>query len=121
MKCLYYTLKYTGQTGRTFDTRYKKHIQAIRNNHSNSRYSNHILNILHKYDTITDRLDFIRAGKKGKHLNTLERYHIYLTKKDNFHMNEIHINNFHSIFETLYEPYNREQHVKVKVKVKLSL
>lgn len=59
-----------------FDTKYKKHIQAIRNKHSNSRYSNHILNIGHKYGTIAvDMMDFIRTGKKGKHLNTLERYH----------------------------------------------
>jgi hypothetical protein len=42
IKCLDCPLKYTGQTGRTFNIRYKEHIQAIRNNNSNSGYSNHI-------------------------------------------------------------------------------
>jgi hypothetical protein len=45
MKCLGCPLKYIGQTGRTFNIRYKEHIQAIRNNNGNSGYSNHILNV----------------------------------------------------------------------------
>jgi hypothetical protein len=40
--------------GRTFNIRYKEHIQAIRNNNSNSGYSNHIPNTGHTYGTITD-------------------------------------------------------------------
>jgi hypothetical protein len=38
MKCLDYPLKKKEQTGRAFHTRYKEHIQAIRNNNSNSGY-----------------------------------------------------------------------------------
>jgi hypothetical protein len=71
-----------------FNTRYK---EAIRNNHSNTGYSNHILNTGHKYGTIVDTVDVIRTGKKGKHLNTSEKCHIYLTKKDNLQMNKIHV------------------------------
>jgi hypothetical protein len=43
---------------------------AIRNNHNNSGYSNHILNTGHTYGTIKDTMDIIRKGHKGKHLNT---------------------------------------------------
>jgi hypothetical protein len=35
MKCIGCPLKYTGQTGRTFNVRYKENIHAIRNNNSN--------------------------------------------------------------------------------------
>jgi hypothetical protein len=93
--------------------RNKEHTKAIRNNHSNSGYSNHILNTGHKYGTISDTMDVIRTEKKGKHLNTLERYHIYLTKKGNLrvHMNETCIDTFNPIFETLHELCNKEQHV----------
>jgi hypothetical protein len=35
-----------------------------------------ILNTGHKYGTITQTIDSIRTCKKGKHLNTLEKYHI---------------------------------------------
>jgi hypothetical protein len=59
-------LKYIGQTGR-----YKEHMQAIRNNNSNSGYSNHILNAGHNYGTITNTTDIIRTHRKGKHVNTL--------------------------------------------------
>jgi hypothetical protein len=44
---------------------------------ANSRYSNHILSMGHTYGTITDIMDVIKMGRKGRHLNTLERYHIY--------------------------------------------
>jgi hypothetical protein len=74
MICLDCTLKYTGQTGRTFNIRYKEHIQAIRNNNDNSTYSNHTLSTGHTYRTITDTMDFIRLGRKGNHSNTLEKY-----------------------------------------------
>jgi hypothetical protein len=63
-------LKHIGQTERTFNIRYKEHIQTIRNNSSNSRYSNNTLNTGHTYGTITDTMDI--TGKKGKHSNTLE-------------------------------------------------
>jgi hypothetical protein len=93
MKYLDCTLKYIGKTGRTFNIRYKEHIQAIRNN-NNSRYSNHILgtnNTHHTYTAyktyttyITDNLDVMRLGRKGNHSNTLEKYYIcnvtYITK-----------------------------------------
>jgi hypothetical protein len=39
--------KYKGQTGRTFNIRYKEHIETIGNNNGNSGYSNHILNTGH--------------------------------------------------------------------------
>jgi hypothetical protein len=33
-------------------------------------------------------MDIIKTGKKGKHLNTVEKYHIYNISKDNLHMND---------------------------------
>jgi hypothetical protein len=36
-------------------------------------------------------MDIITTGRKGKYLNTLERYHIYEINKENLHMNDTHI------------------------------
>jgi hypothetical protein len=69
-------LKYIGQTGRIFRTKYEEHIEAIRNNNSNSGYSDHILNTGHAYRSISDTMKVVKIEKKGKHLNTLEKYHI---------------------------------------------
>jgi hypothetical protein len=70
-----------GQTGRTFNIRYKEHIHDIRGNNSNRGYSNHILNTGHTHGTITDTMEII-TRKKGKHLNPLERYHIYKANRE---------------------------------------
>jgi hypothetical protein len=52
-------------------------VEEIRNNNSNSGYSSYILNMGQTYGTITDTMDIVRTHKKGKHLNTLEKYPIY--------------------------------------------
>jgi hypothetical protein len=108
MKCLDCPLKYVRQSGRAFCTRYKENIQAIRNNNSNSGYSNHILNTGHKYGTtVTDTMDIIRAHGKGKHLNTLENYHIYKLSKDNIQMNDTNTDTHNPIFKALQETNTR--------------
>jgi hypothetical protein len=96
MKCLDCPLKYIGETGRMLNIRYKQHIHAIRSNKSNSGYSNHMLNKGHAYGTITDTMGIIRTGKKFKHLNALEKYHICRISKNNQHMNDT----YNPIFET---------------------
>jgi hypothetical protein len=57
-------------------------------NRGSSRYSNHIVNTGHTYGTITDTMDVIRTGRKGRHMNTLEKYHIYKISRNNLHMND---------------------------------
>jgi hypothetical protein len=66
MKCLDCPLKYIGQTGRKFHTRYNEYIQAIRNNNYNLGHLSCTLNTGHKYRTITDTMDIIRTYKKRK-------------------------------------------------------
>jgi hypothetical protein len=83
VKCLDCPLKYIGQTGRTFSVRYKEHIHAIRNSSSNSGYSKHFMNTGHTYGKITDTMNIIRTGRKGRPLNTLKKYRIYKIGKNN--------------------------------------
>jgi hypothetical protein len=103
MKCLDCPLKYIGQTGRTFDIRYKEHIHAIRKNNGNSGYSNHILDTGHTYGTMTDTMDIIKTGRQGRHLNTLEKYHSHRISKNILHMNDTYVDTHTPIFEILYE------------------
>jgi hypothetical protein len=79
VKCMDCPLKYAGQTGRIFYSRYKEHIQTIRNNNINSGYSNHILSTRHAYGSITDTMEIMETERKLKHLNTLEKYHMYIS------------------------------------------
>jgi hypothetical protein len=66
MKCPDCALKYVGQTVRTFNTRYKVHVQANRNKYSNSGYSNHILDTGHTYGTILDTMDTVACRPVAK-------------------------------------------------------
>jgi hypothetical protein len=66
-----------------------------------------MLNTGHTYDTITDTMDIIKTGRKDKHLNSLEKYHIYIISKDNIHMNDTYIDTFNPIFEALHKLYTR--------------
>jgi hypothetical protein len=65
--------------GKTFNTKDKEHIHDIRGNNGNTGYSDHILNTGHTYGTITDTMEIITTGIKGRYLNTLEKYHIYIS------------------------------------------
>jgi hypothetical protein len=56
---------------------------------------------------MTDIMDIITTGRKGKHLNTLDRYHIYKISRENLHMNDRHIDTHNPIFEALQEIYTK--------------
>jgi hypothetical protein len=118
MKCLDCPLKYIGQTGRTFNVRYKGHAHAIKSNNSNSGYSNHILYTGHTCGTVRDTMDVIRTGRKGRHLNPLEKYHIYKISRTNLHMDNRHIDTHSPIFQTIHELCDRQQHVHYQKRYK---
>jgi hypothetical protein len=105
-KCLDCPLKYFGQTGSTFNVSYKEHIHAIRSNNSNSGHLNHILNTGHTYGTVTDTVDVIRIGRKGRHLNTLEKYYIYKISRSNLHVKDTYSEAHNPIFQTVHELYD---------------
>jgi hypothetical protein len=98
-------LKYIGQTVRTFKTRHKEYIQAIRANNANSGYSNHMLNTGHTYECITNTMQIFKTEKK--YLNTLEKYHIYMTRKGGLQVNDIYIDTRNTIFEVIQDLNNR--------------
>jgi hypothetical protein len=109
MKCMDCPLKYIGHTGQTFCTRYKEHIQAIRNN-INLGYLNHILSRGHAYGSVTDTMEGMEVERKGKHLNTLEKYHIYRLSRSRLHMNDAHVDTYNPIFEAKEEVDTRQRH-----------
>jgi hypothetical protein len=77
LKCNDCPLKYIGQTGRTFKTRYNEHVHAIKTNKQNSKYAEHTLDTGHTYSATNETLEMLHTEKKGQLLNTLEGYHIH--------------------------------------------
>jgi hypothetical protein len=48
-------------------------------------------------------MEIIKKHKKGKHMNTLEKYHIHKLYNHNLHMNDRAIEANNPIFKTLHE------------------
>jgi hypothetical protein len=92
---------YIGQTGRNFKTRFKEHIQDIRNNRTKTGYSQHVIITGHKYGNIENILNVLNAHKKGAFRNTLEKFHIYKTQKTDNLLNENSTDIYNPIFEFL--------------------
>jgi hypothetical protein len=42
-------------------------------------------------------MDIIQTGKKGKNLNSLDKYHVYKISEDNLHMNDTYIDIYTNI------------------------
>jgi hypothetical protein len=53
-------LKYVGQTGRTFKTRYKEHIQTIRNNNVFKPYAEYRT----EYGSMADTMKVLKTERK---------------------------------------------------------
>jgi hypothetical protein len=103
LKCKDCPLQYIGKTGRSFNTRFKEHIRAIKYNRETSGYAKHILRSGHSYGNIKDTMDIIKVEGKGKHLDTLERFHIFCAYKQNTHLNDNNIDVRNPIFNIVYK------------------
>jgi hypothetical protein len=106
IKCNSCPLKYVGQTGRNFRTRFKEHIHAIRTNNLTSRYAQHILETGHAYGKIEDTLDILNRENKGPLMNTWERFHIHRLTKDNMQLNDAYTDTRNPIFDLILTHYN---------------
>jgi hypothetical protein len=56
----------------------------------------------HAYGSIDKTLTILRKAKKGKFLDSLEKYHIFLASKQDIYMNEFGIEQNNPIYKTIY-------------------
>jgi hypothetical protein len=94
---------YTGQTGRTFEKRFKEHLQAFKYNPQNSKFAQHVTESGHSFGKKTDILQIKFIGKKSKFLDTMEKYYIYQETKINTQINDKNTVSYNKIFETILE------------------
>jgi hypothetical protein len=92
-----------GQTGRTFNTRYREHIYDVKVTTATRDIQD--IDTGHICDTMEDTTDVVRIGRKRQYLNTLEKYYIRKISKGKLHMNDTNIDEHHSIFDELQKIY----------------
>jgi hypothetical protein len=66
-------------------------LKQYTNNNNICVYSNQIINTTHAYRTITNFMDVTKTERNVRHLDKIEKCYIYLTRKDNLHLNCTHI------------------------------
>jgi hypothetical protein len=64
----------------------------------------------HAYGTITNTMKVIKI-EKGKHLNTLEKFYIYIMSKEGLQMNDTYINTFNPIFKVIQQKNTKQQQI----------
>jgi hypothetical protein len=72
-------MTYTGQTGRPFKTRFQEHVEDFKYNNRKSAFAQHLLDNGHSMGKMEDVVVHIK--NKGRMLNALENYHIYIYKE----------------------------------------
>jgi hypothetical protein len=91
------------QTGQSFQQRYTEHITSNIAQRSNIHICLSYPNSRHSYGNI-NTMEIISIAKKGRFLNSLEKY-IYGNYRENKHINEISTDNNNLIFDTIYKHY----------------
>jgi hypothetical protein len=84
LQCAECPLKYIGQSGRTFKIRFKEHIKNINNNGQNSKFAQNVVDTTHEYGTTNQTMEILHIAKKGRALDTYERFHIYEISKKTY-------------------------------------
>lgn len=96
---------YIGQTGRSFKSRFKEHIQALKSNNKTtmkSNYAEHLLKNNHNYESMEKNLTIIDYMPKSEKLDSKEDLSIFLKhKEDPMNLLNTHITLNNPIFEKI--------------------
>jgi hypothetical protein len=65
----------------------------------------HIVDTTHEYRTIDQTMEILHIGKKGRALDTYERFHIYEISKQNMQLNDNFMETFNPIYDTIIAAY----------------
>lgn len=91
---------YVGQSGRTFNIRYKEHRQGIKYGRP-SAFSLHAFDEDHPFQDIEDMLDILKVQDKGQDLDTFEAMEIYINKDNPSCLNLQEPYGFNPMFKVL--------------------
>jgi hypothetical protein len=69
--------KYIGQTGRPFQICFREHHRDDKYANNKSKFAQHVLEEGHSFGPINEIMDTLHVARKGRMLDTLERFYIY--------------------------------------------
>ena len=105
LTCPNYNKAYVGQTGRSFNERYKEHKHAFKTNSHSYNYVKHIVEQSHTFGPVHQTMQILQYRDKGTHFNTIERFFIYVEFSKNYRLNDEHSISPNKIFDALLKPH----------------
>ena len=94
-------MNYTGQTGRSFNTRFREHLRDFKNGHGKSRFAQHLLENRHAIGPMNDIMDTLFFINKGRLMDAVESFYIFRETKLNNQLNDKLTVKHNIIFETI--------------------
>jgi hypothetical protein len=101
---------YVGQTGCQFYTCYKEHKSAFYHNSRTSSFAQHLNDNAHSFGPIDNIMQVLHHQKIGAHLNTIEKFHIYIEHTARNHLIDDHTIFPNRINDTLIKPNTPSSH-----------
>jgi hypothetical protein len=103
LTCPTCSMKYTGQTGRSFRTRFQEHLRDFRHGNRKSCFVQSLLENGHDIGPIEDIMSTIHITNKGRLMDTIEKFYIFReTKLDNQINDKLEVRP-NIIFETIVQ------------------
>ena len=96
-------MKYVGQAGRSFRTRFQEHYRDFKHNNAKSKFATHLLENEHLKGKVNDIMEILHITKKGRTMDTIERYHIYKETKNGTQINDKNTEKPNRIYETIIQ------------------
>jgi hypothetical protein len=69
--------KYTGQIGRSFNTRFQEHFRDFKHGNGKSKFAQHVLGNGHAFGPIEEIMDTVHFTNKGRLMNAIEGFYIF--------------------------------------------
>jgi hypothetical protein len=103
LTCPTCNMKYTGQTGRSFTTRFQEHLRDFKHGNGKSSFAQHLLENGHAIGPIEDIMSTIYITNKGSLLDTLEKCYLFREAKIDNQINDKLAVRPNVIFETIVQ------------------
>ena len=81
LNCPACNMRYIGQTGRPFLTRYREHYRNYKHNNGTSKNAQNVLEHKHSIGSIHNTMEILHVMRKGKLMDTWEKFHVYQETK----------------------------------------
>jgi hypothetical protein len=78
-------------------------MQSFKYNNQNSKFAQHAIETGHEFGKRNDVMSIEFLGKKGRYLDTIEKFYIYQEAKNNNQINDKYRVTYNKIFETILE------------------